>query len=130
MHIKQVVKFIPFMLAISKQIYFRLSLKDFKVIANGLLWGLSTHATMQLWDEMARARVTFLMVSDSTAEMVLNTDFFCTVIAIQFVLSDEYAHLNAQQRQNLLHEGIGPRMIKAYVEIILDNSDGRIFVST
>jgi len=46
------------------------------------------------------------------------------------VLSDEYAHLNAQQRQNLLHEGFGPKMIKAYVEIILDNSDDRILVST
>lgn len=85
---------------------------------------------MQLWDEMARARVTFLMVTDSTTEMVLNTDFFCTLIAIQFVLSDEYTHLNAQQRQSLLHEGNGPKMINAYVEIILDNSDGRIFVST
>ncbi|VDD75697.1 unnamed protein product [Mesocestoides corti] len=46
--------------------------------------------------------------------------------AIQFVLSDEYSHLNNQERQNLLHEGTGPRVISAYVEIIFDNSDGRI----
>ncbi|KAH9283189.1 Structural maintenance of chromosomes protein 3 [Echinococcus granulosus] len=46
--------------------------------------------------------------------------------AIQFVLSDEYSHLSNQERQNFLHEGTGPRVISAYVEIIFDNSDGRI----
>ncbi len=46
--------------------------------------------------------------------------------AIQFVLSDEYSHLSNQERQNLLHEGTGPRVISAYVEIIFDNTDGRI----
>jgi chromosome segregation ATPase len=28
--------------------------------------------------------------------------------------------------QALLHEGTGPRVISAYVEIIFDNSDGRL----
>ena len=42
--------------------------------------------------------------------------------AIQFVLSDEYSHLRPEQRQALLHEGTGPRVISAYVEIIFDNS--------
>nr|XP_027211226.1 structural maintenance of chromosomes protein 3-like isoform X3 [Penaeus vannamei] len=46
--------------------------------------------------------------------------------AIQFVLSDEFSHLRAEQRQALLHEGTGPRVISAFVEIIFDNQDGRI----
>ena len=46
--------------------------------------------------------------------------------AVQFVLSDEYSHLRPEQRQALLHEGTGPRVISAYVEIIFDNSDGRL----
>lgn len=49
--------------------------------------------------------------------------------AIQFVLSDEFNHLRAEQRQALLHEGTGPRVISAFVEIIFDNADGRIPVS-
>lgn len=46
--------------------------------------------------------------------------------AIQFVLSDEYSHLRPEQRQGLLHEGTGPRVVSAYVEIIFDNSDARV----
>ncbi|CAH1784036.1 unnamed protein product [Owenia fusiformis] len=46
--------------------------------------------------------------------------------AIQFVLSDEFSHLRPEQRQALLHEGTGSRVISAYVEIIFDNSDNRI----
>ncbi|ESO00959.1 hypothetical protein HELRODRAFT_157320 [Helobdella robusta] len=46
--------------------------------------------------------------------------------AIQFVLSDEFSHLREDQRQALLHEGTGPRVISAFVEIIFDNSDNRI----
>lgn len=49
--------------------------------------------------------------------------------AIQFVLSDEFSHLRPEQRQALLHEGTGPRVISAHVEIIFDNSDGRLPVS-
>ena len=47
-------------------------------------------------------------------------------LAIQFVLSDEFNHLRPEQRQALLHEGTGPRVISAYVEIIFDNSDNRL----
>ncbi|TMS36231.1 hypothetical protein L596_003446 [Steinernema carpocapsae] len=47
-------------------------------------------------------------------------------LAIQFVLSDEYAHLKADARQSLLHEGTGPKVTTARVEIIFDNSDRRI----
>jgi len=46
--------------------------------------------------------------------------------AIQFVLSDEYSHLRPEQRTGLLHEGSGPKVIQAYVEIIFDNSDNRL----
>ncbi|KAL3314761.1 Structural maintenance of chromosomes protein 3 [Cichlidogyrus casuarinus] len=46
--------------------------------------------------------------------------------AIQFVLSDEFSHLASQDKQSLLHEGTGPRVISAYVEIIFDNTDNRI----
>lgn len=49
--------------------------------------------------------------------------------AIQFVLSDEFTHLRPEQRQALLHEGTGTRVLSAYVEIIFDNSDNRIPVS-
>ncbi|WAR22164.1 SMC3-like protein [Mya arenaria] len=42
------------------------------------------------------------------------------VIAIQFVLSDEFSHLRPEQRQALLHEGTGPRVISAFVEIDKD----------
>lgn len=51
------------------------------------------------------------------------------IAAIQFVLSDEFAHLRPEQRQALLHEGTGPRSINAYVEIIFDNADSRVPVS-
>lgn len=46
--------------------------------------------------------------------------------AIQFVLSDEFSHMHEDERQALLHEGTGPRVLNAYVEIIFDNSDNRI----
>lgn len=53
--------------------------------------------------------------------------FICT--AIQFVLSDEFTHLRPEQRQALLHEGTGARVMSAYVEIIFDNTDNRVPVS-
>lgn len=46
--------------------------------------------------------------------------------AIQFVLSDEFSHLSAEERQQLLHEGTGQRTMQAYVEIVFDNSDNRL----
>uniref|UniRef100_A0A914V280 Structural maintenance of chromosomes protein 3 n=1 Tax=Plectus sambesii TaxID=2011161 RepID=A0A914V280_9BILA len=46
--------------------------------------------------------------------------------AIQFVLSDEFSHLRLEQRQGLLHEGTGPRVMSAKVEIVFDNTDNRI----
>lgn len=55
---------------------------------------------------------------------------FFLISAIQFVLSDEFSHLRPEQRLALLHEGTGPRVISAFVEIIFDNSDNRIPVSS
>jgi hypothetical protein len=51
------------------------------------------------------------------------------ILAIQFVLSDEFSHLRPEQRQALLHEGTGPRVVTAYVEIIFDNTDNRLPVN-
>lgn len=42
------------------------------------------------------------------------------------MLSDEFTHLRTEQRQALLHEGTGSRVMTAYVEIIFDNSDNRV----
>lgn len=47
-------------------------------------------------------------------------------LAIQFVLSDEFSHMRQEERQQLLHEGTGPRVVSAYVEVTFDNSDNRI----
>ncbi len=46
--------------------------------------------------------------------------------AIQFVLSDEYTVLKEEDRIGLLHEGSGPKVLSAFVEIIFDNSDNRL----
>ena len=46
--------------------------------------------------------------------------------AIQFVLSDEYTNLKEEDRIALLHEGSGPKVMSGFVEIIFDNSDGRL----
>lgn len=48
------------------------------------------------------------------------------ISAIQFVLSDEFTHLRPEQRQALLHEGTGQRVMSAFVEIIFDNTDNRV----
>ena len=46
--------------------------------------------------------------------------------AIEFVLSPEFSNLSSEKaRIALLHRGVGPQPINAFVEIIFDNSDGR-----
>ncbi|CEP12365.1 hypothetical protein [Parasitella parasitica] len=45
--------------------------------------------------------------------------------AIRFVLGDAYSSLTKEERQSLLHEGVGSATISAYVEIIFDNADNR-----
>ena len=65
---------------------------------------------------------------DVTCKQTFRVSFNAVFVfsAIQFVLSDEFSHLREEQRQALLHEGTGPRVISAFVEIIFDNSDNRI----
>ncbi|KAJ8609091.1 hypothetical protein MRB53_039290 [Persea americana] len=46
--------------------------------------------------------------------------------AIRFVLSDAYTQMGKEERQALLHEGSGAAVQSAYVEVIFDNSDGRL----
>lgn len=46
--------------------------------------------------------------------------------AVRFVLSDTYSSLRAEDRVALLHEGAGASVLSAYVEIVFDNSDGRL----
>lgn len=46
--------------------------------------------------------------------------------AIRFILSDEYSSLRAEERVSLLHEGAGASSLSAYVEIVFDNSEGRL----
>jgi len=38
----------------------------------------------------------------------------------------EETHLNQEQRQAILHESVGARIITAKVEIVFDNTDRRI----
>lgn len=45
--------------------------------------------------------------------------------AVQFVLSDKFSHMRAEERQTLIHEGAGRDVMHASVEIIFDNADQR-----
>lgn len=46
--------------------------------------------------------------------------------AVRFVLSDTFSSLRAEERVALLHEGAGTSVLSAYVEMMFDNSDGRL----
>lgn len=47
--------------------------------------------------------------------------------AIRFaLLTSRFANLRPDERQALLHEGAGKHVLAAYVEIVFDNSDGRL----
>lgn len=49
--------------------------------------------------------------------------------AIQFVLASErFSTMRHEERQQLLHEGAGANVMTAFVEMVFDNSDGRITV--
>lgn len=49
--------------------------------------------------------------------------------AIQFVLATgRFASLHQKDRQNLLHEGAGANVRSAFVEIVFDNSSGRMAI--
>lgn len=78
-----------------------------------------THSLAQLTISGAR----FLFLSSSRSCSHVNSNFFD---AIRFVLSDLYGNLRVDERQSLLHEGTGLAVLSAYVELIFDNTDGRI----
>ena len=46
------------------------------------------------------------------------------------LLGSRFASLRQEDRQQLLHEGAGSSVMAAYVEIIFDNSDGRLSVDS
>ncbi len=46
------------------------------------------------------------------------------------LLAPKFASLRQEDRQHLLHEGAGSSVMAAYVEIVFDNSDGRLSVET
>eukprot|EP00887_Chlorella_sp_A99_P005387 scaffold1.g5387.t1 len=46
--------------------------------------------------------------------------------AIRFVLNDLFTTERKEERQKLLHEGAGHAVMSAYVEVVFDNSDGRL----
>ena len=49
--------------------------------------------------------------------------------AVQFVLlGQRFQNLRQEERQQLLHEGAGANVMAAFVEVIFDNSDGRMAV--
>ena len=45
--------------------------------------------------------------------------------AISFVLGDDYSNMGVTSRTELLHSGTSARVVRAYVEIVFDNSDGK-----
>mmetsp|Transcript_43986 Transcript_43986/g.113680 ORF Transcript_43986/g.113680 Transcript_43986/m.113680 type:complete len:1199 (-) Transcript_43986:65-3661(-) len=46
--------------------------------------------------------------------------------AILFVISDHFGTMRAEMRKSLLHEGTGPAVLTAFVEIVFDNTDRRL----
>ncbi|KAG5498490.1 hypothetical protein JKF63_02776 [Porcisia hertigi] len=48
--------------------------------------------------------------------------------AIQFVLNDKFANLRAAERKELFHVGSGRPALSIFVEIVFDNSDGRLVI--
>ncbi|CCW68544.1 unnamed protein product [Phytomonas sp. Hart1] len=48
--------------------------------------------------------------------------------AVQFVLSEKFFNLSAVERKELFHVGSGRPSLSIFVEIVFDNSDGRIVI--
>lgn len=46
--------------------------------------------------------------------------------AILFVISDHFGSLRQETRRSLLHEGAGPAVLTAFVELVFDNTDRRM----
>lgn len=48
--------------------------------------------------------------------------------AVQFVLSERFTQLSSAQRKALFHVGSGRPSLSAFVEVVFDNSDGRLVI--
>ncbi|XQJ24885.1 adaptor complex protein (AP) 3 delta subunit 1, putative [Leishmania guyanensis] len=48
--------------------------------------------------------------------------------AVQFVLNEKFANLSALERKELFHVGSGKPALSIFVEIVFDNSDGRLVI--
>ncbi|CCD13990.1 unnamed protein product, partial [Trypanosoma congolense IL3000] len=48
--------------------------------------------------------------------------------AIQFVLCEKFSNLSAAERKDLFHVGSGRPVLAVYVEVVFDNSDGRLVI--
>ncbi|CCW60184.1 unnamed protein product [Phytomonas sp. EM1] len=48
--------------------------------------------------------------------------------AVQFVLSERFSNLSAAERKELFHVGSGRPSLSIFVEIVFDNSDGRLVI--
>jgi structural maintenance of chromosome 3 (chondroitin sulfate proteoglycan 6) len=68
----------------------------------------------------------YLLPSEARERRSPHSGRACAFAAIQFVLDTMQGSLRAEERKSLLHEGIGSHVLSAYVEITLDNSDGRM----
>lgn len=54
------------------------------------------------------------------------SNFFHAIRFVLNVLNDSSGSLRQDERQRLLHEGAGHAVMSAYVELVFDNSDGRL----
>lgn len=54
------------------------------------------------------------------------SNFFHAIRFVLNVLNDSSGALRQEERQRLLHEGAGHAVMSAYVELVFDNSDGRL----
>jgi structural maintenance of chromosome 3 (chondroitin sulfate proteoglycan 6) len=54
------------------------------------------------------------------------SNFFHAIRFVLNVLNDSSGSLRQEERQRLLHEGAGHAVISSYVELVFDNSDGRL----
>ncbi|KFM27906.1 Structural maintenance of chromosomes protein 3 [Auxenochlorella protothecoides] len=66
----------------------------------------------------------FKSYKDQTSTELFSNNI--NVVAIRFVLNDLFTTLRQEDRERLLHEGAGNAVTSAYVELVFDNSDGRL----
>ncbi|KAL0476479.1 sudA, partial [Acrasis kona] len=88
-------------------------------IKNIVIQGFKTYRDQSFEDEPFSPKNNVIVGRNGSGK----SNFFNAII---FVLSEKYSKLKAEERQALLHEGVGKAVMNAFVEIIFDNSDGRL----